>query len=253
MCLVKNRFVVVVPVYNAEQYIAKCIISVLSQDYDNYTLIIVNDYSTDKTHGIICKLLEKYNFSYVLNGRRVGSALANFIKGKDLVSGSDQDILAILDGDDSLAHDSVLSRLNKVYQDANVWLTYGQFEPLSGDYHNFCKPIPNTRTYRKDGVWLASHLKSFRRWLFDKIKDEDLRDSDGEYYKIVGDAAYFYPMIEMAGKKHIQFIPEVLYMYNDLNPMNDMKVAGELAVKKVKEIIAKPVYKEINSYGNNSS
>ena len=251
--MTNNRFIIIVPVYNAEQYIEKCIMSVLSQDYSYYKLIVVNDYSTDKTHKVICGLLEKHNFSYVLNGKRVGSALANFIKGKELVFGSDQDILIILDGDDYLACDDVLSYLNDVYQDTNVWLTYGQFEPLSGDYHDFCKPIPNTRTYRKDGVWLASHLKSFRRGLFDKIKDEDLRDKDGEYYKIVGDAAYFYPMIEMAGKKHIQFLPEVLYMYNDLNPMNDMKVAGELAVKKVKEIIAKPVYNEIDSYGNDCS
>ena len=251
--MVKNRFIVIVPVYNAEQYIEKCIMSVLSQDYSNYELIVVNDCSVDSTHDIISNLLTKHNFIYLLNKERIGSALANIIKGKYIASDSPHDILITLDGDDYLADDGVLSYLNGVYQDTDVWLTYGQYEPLSGDYHDYCKPIPNTRTYRKDSLWLASHLKSFRSGLFDKIKDKDLMDKDGEYYKIVGDAAFFYPMIEMAGKRHIRFITEVLYMYNDLNPINDMKIAGELAVRKVKEIIAKPIYNEINSYDNDCS
>ena len=251
--MTNNIFIVIVPVYNAEQYIEKCIMSVLSQDYSNYKLIVVNDGSIDGTHEIICELLERYNFSYMINEKRNGSALANIIKGKNVESRSTQDVLVNLDGDDYLAHDGVLSYLNGVYQDPDVWLTYGQYEPLSGDYHNYCKPIPDTRTYRKDGVWLVSHLRSCRRGLFDMIKDKDLRDRDGGYYKIVGDAACLYPMIEMAGKKHIQFIPEVLYMYNDLSPLNEMKVAGELSVKKTKELMAKPVYNEIDSYGNDCS
>jgi hypothetical protein len=41
------------------------------------------------------------------------------------------------------------------------------------------------------------------------------------------DVAMFMPMIEMAGKRH-EFIDQILYLYNDLNPINDNKVNVEL-------------------------
>ncbi len=52
----KIKFSIIVPVYNVEKYINKCIDSILSQTYENYEIIIVNDGSIDKT----IKKLEQY-------------------------------------------------------------------------------------------------------------------------------------------------------------------------------------------------
>lgn len=51
---------VIVPVYNAEKYIDGCVQSVLSQDYDDFELVLINDGSVDRS-GIIC---EKYAGEY---------------------------------------------------------------------------------------------------------------------------------------------------------------------------------------------
>lgn len=44
---------VIVPVYNVENYIEKCIESILSQTYTDFELLLINDGSSDKS-GSIC-------------------------------------------------------------------------------------------------------------------------------------------------------------------------------------------------------
>ena len=49
---------IIVPVYNTEKYISECINSLLSQTYNNYEIIIIDDGSTDNSYKI-CKDYEK--------------------------------------------------------------------------------------------------------------------------------------------------------------------------------------------------
>ena len=50
---------VVIPAYNAEQFLDETLESVLSQTYENWECIIVNDGSTDSTESIAKKWCEK--------------------------------------------------------------------------------------------------------------------------------------------------------------------------------------------------
>lgn len=52
---------VIIPMYNAEKYIEKCLISVISQNYSNWEIILVNDGSTDKSASICKKYAETEN------------------------------------------------------------------------------------------------------------------------------------------------------------------------------------------------
>ena len=51
---------IIVPVYNGEKYIQKCLDSILQQTYDNYEILIVNDGSTDETLKIATQYEQKY-------------------------------------------------------------------------------------------------------------------------------------------------------------------------------------------------
>lgn len=51
---------VIVPVYNVEQYLEKCLNSLVNQEFDNYEIIVVNDDSTDNSQKIIDRYVEKY-------------------------------------------------------------------------------------------------------------------------------------------------------------------------------------------------
>lgn len=52
----QSKVSVILPVYNAEQYIEKALLSILNQTYVNLEIIVVNDGSTDKTKTIIKEL-----------------------------------------------------------------------------------------------------------------------------------------------------------------------------------------------------
>ena len=54
--------------------------------------------------------------------------------------------------------------------------------------------------------------------------EKDLRDDSDNYWSVAGDLAFMWPMIEMSGLEHFKFIDEVLYVYNESNPINDHKV-----------------------------
>jgi len=235
-----NHFVILITQHNTVKYIKQCLDSVFHQDYKNYTAIVMDDCSTDGTWEII----QKYPFFSCRNDVKLEYYINNFIKGIKEVALDPEDIIVFISGDDWLSGINVISYLNEIYQD-DIWLTYGQFVPASGNYGPYCSPIPDTRTYRKSREWVTSHLITCKKWLWDKIDDKDLRYKGGEYPNYSFDRAFMHPMIEMAGAKHIKFIEKVLYVYNDLNPDCIFKVAPEKSVEESEYYINKQIYKEL--------
>lgn len=69
----KYKVSVIVPVYNVEKYIEKCILSILSQSYKNYELILINDGSTDSSLDIILKY-ENNPLVRIINKENTGQA-----------------------------------------------------------------------------------------------------------------------------------------------------------------------------------
>ena len=67
---------VLIPARNEELNIRECVVSVLSQDYDNYELLVLDDNSEDKTHDILISIMEETKKLKVLRGAELPAGWA---------------------------------------------------------------------------------------------------------------------------------------------------------------------------------
>lgn len=91
----KNRFSIVIPVFNKEKYIKETILSVLNQTYDNYEIIIINDASTDNSLKIIEEVIS--DKAVIINNKNNLGLSASRNIGFEA---SSDKYVAFLDGDD---------------------------------------------------------------------------------------------------------------------------------------------------------
>ena len=102
---------IIIPVYNGEKYIEKCLASVLDQKYESKEIIVINDGSTDNTEEILKKYIGKIR--YFKKSNTGLSDTRNFGIGK--AHGS---YIMFLDSDDYLEK-NLLTKL-KPYIDKNI-------------------------------------------------------------------------------------------------------------------------------------
>ncbi len=245
----ERHIVVVTCSYNNAAFYKWNLDSIFSQEYDNYHVIYVDDCSPDNTGSLVEAYVEENNmqdkFVIVKNEERV-KALANLHKAIQMCKPTD--IVVILDGDDQLAHSKVLQKINEVYSDPNVWLTYGQFKEHPSGRRGFCQPYPQSIIQKNRFRYhppTPSHLRTFYAGLFQKIDINDLMFQD-EFFSMTYDLAMMFPMIEMAGERH-RFIPDILLNYNATNPINDHKVSKNLQRKFDLIIRARTTYKRLDT------
>lgn len=92
------KFSIIVPVYNVEKYLNKCLDSVVKQTYKNYEVIIVCDKCSDNSEDIVDEYVKKYKNFTKIYAEHTGLSKARNI-GVDASSG---DYILFLDGDDYL-------------------------------------------------------------------------------------------------------------------------------------------------------
>lgn len=247
--LAPKRFAILITSYNNAEWYKANLSSVFDQDYDNYRVIYVDDASDDGTAELVEKYIaergQQHRCTLIKNKHRV-RALANIYNAVHQCE--DDEIVFNFDGDDWLAHNQVFAMINEIYQDPQVWITYGQFKNWPTEQMGYCKPLPDEvvqkQLYRQKW-WAPGQLRTFYAWLFKKIHLKDLLFEgpyfQGQFFPANSDLAIYYPMMEMAGHRH-KFISEVIYIRNVQTPLNDFKANKDVQVLGSALIRAKKKY-----------
>lgn len=221
-----KKIVVVVPSFQNAAWCERNMSSILSQDYDNFSVIYTDDCSKDNTVTLVENLVARQSnpekIKIIRNSENLGAIrnLYNMIHSCD-----DDDIIVTVDGDDWLAHSQVLRRINEVYSDDNVWFTWGSYIDHPNNSRGCSRAIPlhiiNSQSYRHQ-PWCTSHLRTFKAKLFKHIKQEDFYDPQSKWLDMAWDLSFYFPFVEMAGH-HGRYLHETLYVYNNDNPIQDYK------------------------------
>ena len=101
---------VIIPVYNGEKYINKCIESINLQTYKNIEIIIINDGSIDKTQIILESICEKQENVKLITQINQGTAIAKN-QGIHIANGK---YVIFLDSDDTLNENSIEFMVEKI-------------------------------------------------------------------------------------------------------------------------------------------
>jgi len=255
----QNKFKIITPSYNNEQWIEYNIASILNQTYTNYEVLYIDDCSTDKTYekayGIIKDLP---NWKIKKQSVNVGATANYFDYLNEFVE--DNDILIHLDGDDWLYDENVLEKLNTLYNEKDCWMTYGGFLVWNGEDQEITLPNPQStpypdfiheyKLYRQD-QWRASHLRTYRAFLIKSINLNDLKSlEDKIYYWHAADLAFQYPCLEMCPKDKIQLVDFYCSVYNH-SQQNQIRTHEREHIDNSKyelEIRSRKKYKE-NGFG----
>lgn len=227
----KNRqFVALIVGHNNGAYVQKTLDSVFRQNYEHFRVVYIDDGSSDGSFELARDLIYSGDFpgeaSFVRNEERIG-ILANL--ARVIETCLDEEIVVVLEGEDWLAHEWVLQRLNAYYANPDLWMTHGQWREFPGYGLGQTGPLTET-DWKEKGFrgqnFVPGPLRSFYAGLFKKIKENDLI-YQGKFFPVCGDLAYMLPMLEMA-KDHFQFISETLYIANGAV---EKKQEGELRAK----------------------
>jgi glycosyltransferase involved in cell wall biosynthesis len=113
---------VIIPVYNAENYIEKCVESLVHGTYKNIELILINDASKDRSYEICLALKEKYNCIQLLNNKVNHGVSYTRNKGLHAATG---ELIMFTDSDDWVEPDYINSMVEQYSKNQDAFIICG--------------------------------------------------------------------------------------------------------------------------------
>jgi glycosyltransferase involved in cell wall biosynthesis len=247
---VEQRIVVISPFYNAKDYIEKCISSVAAQDYDNYVHLLIDDASTDNGYTVALDHIQQLpedirsKFFVVRNSTNQGAVFNHIETIRSRVE--PDDIVVLLDGDDSLVNrPDIFTYYNRIHYDydftyGSCWSMVDSIPLIGQPYPPEVKASKDYKSYKFNWNMPYTHLRTLKGHLLLNEPESKFQDADGRWLKAGGDNATFYTALENCDSGKVYAVSDIVYNYNDINPLNDYKVNREQQDRAIAQVLNKP-------------
>ena len=119
----EEKISVIVPLYNAEKYMNRCIESIIKQSYKNLEIILINDGSKDNTEKILKKYEAKDSRIKCINKDNSGVSSSRNL-GISIATGK---YILFVDADDWLDIDAITNLTNSMFHNMNYSIVRGRY------------------------------------------------------------------------------------------------------------------------------
>ena len=127
---------VIIPIFNGEDTLQRCLDSVVSQQVEDLEIILVNDGSTDKSLQICEQFAKHHEQTVIIEQDNQGLSVARN-SGLQVATG---DYVTFVDCDDYLESNSYKALISKLNEDKDIdILEYSVDERIGGKYHTQLK------------------------------------------------------------------------------------------------------------------
>ena len=215
-----NSFVFIIPSYNNAKYYKKNLDSVFKQNYPFFRIIYTDDASTDDTYNLVKKYIIDEGFQHkatlLKNDVNMKQSYSRYIMYKMC---QDDEICCMLDGDDWLFDENVLTKLNNLYKTHNLLISYGQFYYYQNDKNQSLSgvksySIDTTKRlyYRKHpDIVVAQHLRTCSAKLLKTIPIDYIK-FNGKFLECCSDVAEMLWVLERSEGRHMNAgFPTLIY------------------------------------------
>lgn len=131
-----SKISIIVPVYNSEKYIQRCIDSVTNQNPTNCQVILIDDGSTDCSLEIMKKASEEHRYIEVIHQENQGVSMARNTGLKK----ADGEWIYFLDSDDELVPGAIDAMFRFVEQDCE-WIIFNYYKQIEGRENRYKNKI----------------------------------------------------------------------------------------------------------------
>ncbi len=179
--------------YNHQNYIKRCINSVLSQQGKfNLKIFIINDCSNDNTHKIIIKLLgklkpsSKIDIKYINNDKNIGT-VSNLNKLIELFKKSKCDYFSFCEGDDYYLSTARLRKhLNLQIKNPNIFLSFNNLiiKNQESNYYEYFKPQNIKAPYTTEKLVTNNYIGNFSCCFYNSYLLKYINDDIFSFYTV---------------------------------------------------------------------
>ena len=232
---------VIIPVYNVEKYIERCLESVVHQEYKNLEIIIIDDGSTD-TSGLICdKYQEKDSRITVIHQKNSGQSAARN-RALDVIKGK---YVAFIDSDDYISPNFISDMIYYMQKNdadigmCNVKLVYDELADVNditfGETDSLISVWDKDQAIKK--MLTTSYIGEFMcNKVFNSRLFEGIRQPESHIYE---DVAIIYKILDKC-KSSIIYMDEGRYFYfqrQDSSTHNQFEDKDLFLIHVIEEII----------------